>query len=540
MSTGGSAAAVLEVLAQRGFEYLGLADNGWLRIQGALDTSRGAHLCEVQLDPEFFELPVIRLLKAPANLPRVVPHLACGIHLCYIARGTVVLDIFDPVGQTLACLERAAQVLDQVLQGKMLDDLEEEFYAYWGSDLCVVDMQNSRLGRQDSILFQAGSEMYAVVTDDRERTLRKLKALQWSVLDGTVDTFRIRTRAKPRPHITHWPPKTVKDVLQWQGLLDARARKKIEQRLFETYNKGSSGAVVLLESPLLTYAFGVTFERVAQRARAPKSKHLTLHPQKVTPMAVVRIDDRYLAERNTPGMKTLSGQNIALIGCGTIGGYLADMLVKAGAGTSGGRLTLVDFENLRPENLGRHRLGFSSLFLNKAKALALELERGAPGAAIRPLPVDVKEANLGEVDLLIDATGEESLGHWLSSKYLANTPMLSAWIEGPGVAVRTLLRASAEGACYRCLCQENRRGELLSVEGGTPKVLAGQGCEGLYVPFPASVSVQAASLAATATIDWVNGVTSPALRTTVLDSRYKAATLDCDPPRLEGCPACPS
>jgi molybdopterin/thiamine biosynthesis adenylyltransferase len=540
MSAGSKISAVFEALAQRGFKYLGPAEDGWHRLEGELKTSQGAHLCEVQLDPKFYDLPVVRLLKAPANLPRVVPHLAGGVHLCYIARGSVVLDIFDPVGQTLACLERATEVLDQVLQGKMLEDLEEEFHMQWGHDECVVDMQDARLGRQDSMVLQAGSETYAVVTDDRGRTLRKLKALQWSVHEGRVETFRIRTHAKPRPHITNWPPRTVGDVLQWQGLLDQRARKKIEKRLFEAYNGTAWGSIVLLESPLLTYAFGVEFKRAARRARDPKPKLAVLRSQTITPMTVVRIDDRYLAERNSPGKQTLAGKNIALIGCGTIGGYLADMLVKAGAGTSGGRLTLVDFEKLLPQNLGRHRLGFTSLFANKAKALALELERAAPGATIRALPVDVKDAQLGQQDLLVDATGEEALGHWLSSKHLPTTTLLSAWIEGPGVAVRTLLSAKGGGACYRCLCLANRRGELLSVKGGVPTVLAGQGCEGLYVPFPASVSVQAASLAADAAIDWVNGVSSPALRTRVLQSKYEAATPDCDPPRVGGCPACPS
>ena len=81
---------------------------------------------------------------------------------------------------------------------------------------------------------------------------------------------------------------------------------------------------------------------------------------KVMPVSVIRIDDRYLAQRNIPKSKTLAGKKIALVGCGTIGGYLSDMLVKAGAGTCGGQLTLVDFDGLLPQNIGRHRLGLSA------------------------------------------------------------------------------------------------------------------------------------------------------------------------------------
>lgn len=534
------ATAVLDALAQRGFEFLGPSAEGLLVLQGDLATSVGTHRCEVEIDPNFLELPSIRLLQAPTNLPRVTPHLGGGVHLCYIARGSVVLDIFDPVGQTLACIRRAEEVLDQVLQGKMVDDLEEEFYAYWSGPFCVVDMQDTRLGRQDSMLVESGGVGIAVVTDDRQRTLRKLKALQWEVGDGAILTYRIRTHAKPRPHVTNWPPKTVRDILQWQGLLDRRCRKKIEQRLAEASATNAKGALVLLESPLLTYGFGVFFERPARRARAPQPKRSVLHSQEAMPLSVVRIDDRYMAQRNIPSRQTLAGKRIALIGCGTIGGYLAEMLVKAGAGTSGGQLTFVDFENLFPQNLGRHRLGFHNLFRNKANELATELERAAPGVNIRALPVDVKLAQLGQLDLLIDATGEEALGHWLCSRYASSTPMLTAWIEGPGVAVRGLLRATSTGACYRCLCDANRLGQFSTVEGKLPTVLAGQGCEGLYVPFPASVAVQAASLAASMALDWANGITTPALQTRVLDANYERATEDCDPPRTAGCPACPS
>jgi tRNA A37 threonylcarbamoyladenosine dehydratase len=128
------------------------------------------------------------------------------------------------------------------------------------------------------------------------------------------------------------------------------------------------------------------------------------------PVSVIRIDDRYLAQRNIPKSKTLAGKRIALVGCGTIGGYLSDMLVKAGAGSCGGKLTLVDFDGLLPQNIGRHRLGFPDLLSNKAEAMAKELKRLSPGVEVHALPVDVRQAQLGKLDLLIDATGEESSG----------------------------------------------------------------------------------------------------------------------------------
>lgn len=537
-------AEVVEAFNQRGFEFVSKSDDGWFKVRGKLvpPEATTAYACEIELDPKFFDLPRIRLLEIPPQFPLVLPHLGAYGHLCYIAKGTVVLDIFDPVGQSLACLERAEYVLGNILKGEMIEDLEEEFYAYWGDDFCFVDMQDQRLGRQMSLVIKQNGRLIAVVTDDEVRTTSKLKTLGHDVVDYTILTYRIRTTAKPRPLTNNWPPKTLRDILSWQGKLDARCRRKIEQRIQEGNKTKAGGALILVESPLMTYGFTVFYSRKGKLRRRSKlsQRRNLIYGLEVVPMSVVQIDDKYMVERNIPGLRSLSGKSISIVGCGTIGGYLSEMLVKAGAGTSGGQLTLVDPDSLYPQNIGRHRLGFPSLFLKKVVGMVDELKRLAPRVNVRPLPVDVMQAQLGKLDLLIDTTGEESLGHWLCGHYLESVPMLSIWVEGPGIAVRALLRTSNSGACYRCLWQKNKKGQFQTVVGILPTVMAGQGCEGLYVPFPVSVSVQAASLGVEMALDWANDVRSPSLRTKIINKSYQLATPDCDPPRDMDCPACPS
>ncbi|SHI10157.1 ThiF family adenylyltransferase, partial [Pollutimonas bauzanensis] len=487
-------ADVIEAFKQRGFEFVGNTDDGWFKLHGRLTPSDAdkSYPCEVQLDPMFFDLPRIRLLEIPPDLPAAVPHLGPDGGLCYLAKGTVVLDIYDPVGQSLACLQSAAAVFGQIVKGEMIKDLAEEFFAYWHGWYCFVDIQGDHLGQQNCIVAQANGNSLWFITDNQGRTTEKLKSLGYHVVDKTVLTYRVKTGAQPRPLTSQWPPETVGDILAWQSTLDLRCRRKIHNRIKEGERKKANGVLIVIESPLMTYGFVVFYDRQAPITKSKLADGRdSSYGLKAIPISVVRIDDRYLAQRNIPNSKTLAGKSIVVVGCGTIGGYLADMLVKAGAGTSGGKLTLVDFDCLLPQNIGRHRLGFPDLLLNKAEAMAKELKRLAPGAEIRALPVDVRQARLGNLDLLIDATGEESLGHWLSGQYVSPTPMLSVWIEGPGTAVRALLRTNTFGACYRCLWHSSTRGELRSIIDPLPVILAGHGCEGLYVPFPASVSVHA-------------------------------------------------
>lgn len=542
MSSVAAVADVIEAFEQQGFEFVGKTDNGWFKLRGPLTlpgTDKSCP-CEVQLDPTFFDLPRIRLLDIPPELPKAVPHLGADGGLCYLAKGTVVLDIYDPVGQSLACLQRAAAVFGQILKGEMIEDLAEEFFAYWDGWLCFVDMQGEDLGRQNCIVAQANGNPLWFITDNEDRTKRKLNSLGYQVTDKTVLTYRVKTTAQPRPLTSNWPPETVGDVLAWQSTLDPRCRRKIHERIKDGESKKANGVLIVIESPLMTYGFAVLIDHQVSQKTKLADRRDSSYGLKVMPVSVIRIDDRYLAQRNIPKSKTLAGKRIALVGCGTIGGYLSDMLVKAGAGTCGGKLTLVDFDCLLPQNIGRHRLGFPDLLSNKAEAMAKELTRMSPGAEIHALPVDARQAQLGQLDLLIDATGEESLGHWLCGRYRAPTPMLSVWIEGPGTAVRALLRTNASGGCYRCLWHSHRSGELRSTLDPLPTILAGHGCEGLYVPFPASVSVQAASLGAEMALDWISGVHSPALRTRLIDQTHQLATPDCDPLQDRDCPICSS
>lgn len=532
---------IIRSLLTLGFSYVEPQDEpGWVKMRGPLQTSLGRFECELLVDRLSFHFPHVKLLDIPPSLRPVAPHISANGSLCYYAAGTLVFDIFDPVGQNIMAVHRAEHVLDCILRGEMPEDLEEEFHAYWGVKHCYIDVECKQSQQLTALTFNA-REMF-VVTDDEQRTSRKAAALGMSSSNSKFLIYKITTKAKPRPRQGVWPPATVGDVLAWQSLLDTACRRKIEKRIALAFRSGARETLIIVESPLMPYGIVVDIPPESREWKLKMGRHGKehLYRLRVTPVFVTRLDDRFIAQRNIPNHPTLAGLKIGQVGCGTIGGYLAEMLMKAGAGTGGGHLSIVDPDALQPENLGRHRLGFNQLFVNKAVALSYELKRSMPTADIRPLPVDVREADLGDLDLLIDATGEESLGYWLTRRYHREIPILSVWIEGAGVAVRSLLKARSEDACYRCLCDYNKSKAYLAVNEEVEQVLAGQGCEALYVPFPATVSIQAASLGAEAVLDWAAKSEAPSLSTRVLRRDFTAATADCVVPARVGCPACAS
>lgn len=539
-------AALGRAMEARGFEYIGRAPDEWLEFRGTIAAAGAAHVACLTVDPSGQELPRIRV-DLPQGAPDVLAHIGADGHVCYAAKGSLVLDIFDIAGQTLACLDRAAEVLDLSLRGEMNNDLEDEFFAFWKGDLCFLDIYPGDPGNLDALFAGRGDRdsQIAFVTNDVARTRLKLKAM--SLTEGELlagAAFRVKTSAKPKPLQGAWPPPTVAPLLQWQGLLDPSARRNIERRLLVACASGWRAALCVVDSPLTQYAFWVAFETANPAGRrSVADARVGLYASKAHPMIAVRMDDRYVTQRNTPGRPTLAGKKIALVGCGTIGGFLAELLLKAGAGLEHGELALVDPDILFPQNIGRHRLGLNRTLQYKAIGLKEELSTGTPTANIRALPVKAEEADLSPFDLIINATGEEALGHYLTRTFAQNgifVPTLTIWVEGPGIAVRVLLRDKEECACTRCLSDPQRVPLYPVVNEAVPLELAGHGCESLYVPFPASVSVQAACLAAEMVTEWAGGAPSPRLRTRVTRPEFTQAAADADAARQYTCPACSS
>ncbi|VVM75286.1 hypothetical protein PS619_02017 [Pseudomonas fluorescens] len=511
------------------------AASGYLVVEGALHTRFGGIECKAWIDRSFQQFPLIQLTPVPESLLPIAPHVGPSGFLCYIASATAVVDIFDPIGQTRAALEHAARVLDQIMAGERVDDLADEFYAFWQGVTCYVDVETRHSGE---VTFLEGNDTY-VISDDPKRSIAKLCHLPGTVKELRIPVDRVTTRASPRPLIHAWPPKNVTDVLNWQARLDDACRRKIEARIIKAYRKGFSLAFIEIDSPTMPYAFVVLGLQKIKRESA-LDQRLPIYGARIIPLELVRIDDSFVAQRNIPGQTTLAGKKIALVGCGTIGGYLGEMLAKAGAGTKGGELRLIDKDALEPGNLGRHRLGGNKIFLPKARALAEEIQLVMPSTNVRSFDFDVREVNLSGVDLIIDATGEEALGHWLAFEHSQKTPILHVWIEGTGIAVRAYMGRHASEGCYRCLSDYARDHQFLSVEGETRPLYAGQGCEGPYVPYSASVSVQAAALGLDAAMAWAGKNDWPGLTSRVLSRSHESATADCTVLRKPGCPACRS
>ena len=538
-------AELQRALHLEGFAYLGRNEANLLRFTGTLTAAGSPFEAEILVDPFGISIPKVQLRDIPPAFRRVLtPHLARR-ELCYLAGDAVVLDVFNRASQVLACIRRAESILTRILQGELTEDVADEFFAYWGPSKAELIDAPSFGARRCGIWMFGGSTANEILvfTNDVHRTSKKLKCLGLHPLQERNPAILLHTDVHPTAASGSWPPATVDAFLTWQAKLDPNCATQLRKALAKARKRKQWRITCLISSPRLIYGAHLHLacppaHRKGQRHARTDRKALQAK-SRITPFNVTRIDDRHITTRSTPQTPTLAGLRIMLLGCGTVGGFLAELLVKAGAGTDGGQLMLLDPEDLAPANVGRHRLAFDSVFQNKAEALAKELRRGAPTIHVEGRRGRAQDADPSGLDLFVDATGEEALGHWLAARVAgAFVPTLNVWVEGPGVAVRALLRDAEEAACLRCLNGGDRETLYPVTAEPIPLQFAGHGCESLYVPFPVTASVQAATLAAELVTAWVARSPSPRLRTRVIASGFSLARADTDPTKVLACPAC--
>jgi len=261
----------------------------------------------------------------------------------------------------------------------------------------------------------------------------------------------------------------------------------------------------------------------------------------------VPVDESYVFSRNLGRMMNLAGKRILLIGCGTIGGFLAQQLAQSGAGASGGQLTLADHDTLQGANLGRHLLGAPYLNRNKAEACAEFLHEQLPHLDIISIATSIMDrlAVARGHDLVIDATGEEALSIALNEHAVAHRPdfppLLHVWIEGNGAAAVGFMSGDPEWACFKCLKPDLSGPERFRLVRAEVEIDTGRNLacgDAHFIPFPVSRAATAAGLACDMALDWANGDVRHRWRSVTMDHRKAIQIGDTNAKRIAHCPAC--
>jgi adenylyltransferase/sulfurtransferase len=157
------------------------------------------------------------------------------------------------------------------------------------------------------------------------------------------------------------------------------------------------------------------------------------------------------------GQKKLAAANVLLIGCGALGSNLANLLARAGVGSGGGRLTIIDRDFIEVSNLQRQVLfDHDDIDQNLPKAVAAQkkIARINPNIAVNAIVADVNHTNIEQYaqgqHLLLDGTDN------FETRFLINDLSIKhriPWIYGAVISATGLAMTilPEQTPCLRCI-----------------------------------------------------------------------------------------
>ncbi len=531
-------------LRERGFREIGpgRADyEGAIRVHGAQVDVR-LHIPDVR----FIELPEVHLRDRLQVSPELLAHVETRTGICYASQTGLPIDMFEPGEAILLILSLASRTLETSYAGGALRDVIDEYQAYWREKggvrfLARLSHETEKL-QLSKIELESGQPNFVVHTQGSLAHYTPVK-----LQDVTVR--QLSTPLGPTQEVR--VPSTLAELEQWycqQAGLNGSGWPGVLRDL-------ANQALVFFDAPNALIGASLCMPTEILAGVKKGSIRRTKLPQFIEARKATIAIDRYegtrsdldsITSRNIGMSSPISELDIALVGGGTIGGYLAKFIVQSGGGAKG-RFRIYDDDILKEGNLGRHLLPYGFLGMNKARALKAELERFHPDLEIEAVPKNALRdwTELRKFNIIVDATGDWNVQNVLNAEFLnarsdTLSAMLHCWVFMNGAGAQSFLNLADDFACFRCLRPKLSGGWRYPAgderdELNTVPATCG---EGSYIPFSVDASVTAAALANKALLDWASGQPGPRLRSAITNhtrGRYQKYR---SPEPSKHCPAC--
>jgi molybdopterin/thiamine biosynthesis adenylyltransferase len=482
---------------------------GIVAFQGQVQVEGEWVTVHVALDQRFPQsLPLIFLV--PWNALGFIPHvIEQSGYICYAPQEGLLLDRRNPARIVEEALERAISTLTQGVRGDNRWDFVDEFESYWrrlyGSEEVLSCIEPNGDLREVIAAKLAGgaTERYLFLTDNVEavrtcfddsdlKSYTRRNALYVPLKEGT---FII----PPQPG-TFWTVDHVREIVHANlsqknsRTLEKLARKrKIEEIVVLNLPRPSGGSVL----------FGIRY--VGVENHHPLLQGGTARHQ--IPLVLDRRDKAYILPRGGANTR-LQEKQLALIGCGSVGGFLAMELTRAGVLN----LTLIDHDKLAQENTFRHVLGKEAWGMPKVEGLKKEIQSKFPYIRVRTIADSVEKAlatgsfEPSEYALIVVALGDDTVSLYLNEVLYTRKnapPVIFTWLEPYGIGGHALLVDNSDRkGCLECLFTPILGDDESALHNRASFAASGQsfakdisGCGSLFTPYGASDAVQTAVLA---------------------------------------------
>lgn len=449
------------------------------------------------------------LIFLPGGTPRepLIPHVNQHGEVCCLAHETAI-NPFRPVEVLASVLDTARGLLEkEYTPAELRAEVLPELRAYWHPSETPCWLLSPGMAESHTLLqaFDCAKPAPAGVA--------KIVPIDGLTEKGALLVVVVDLDSDTTLRFVQNPTTTVFSLDSWPGSL---ATVSDFLRRYPRTKRLRVGILARCQTDQGVAWLGGYFDRQLHLTKNRSTGFAEAAQPFLSTAKFVRCDvqdistDRLL--RRSAGDKAASQaeRRLALIGCGSLGGFLIDVLARHGFG----RLLLIDKEILHPSNLARHVLGWPWLHRSKAEGLTELLRQHLPETAVGFEPQDFREQaawkRLVEVDaaLTIMATGDTNSELTLSRHCTRGDvgACVFTWLE-PNLAGAHLVYQPRGGKSLECLHEDNGAGHILYryrlVEDPDKFIQHEAGCQTAFTPFAGSDVALFAAVAARQILTWL-------------------------------------
>lgn len=165
----------------------------------------------------------------------------------------------------------------------------------------------------------------------------------------------------------------------------------------------------------------------------------------------------YLLNRTGIESQFPSKKTIVIAGCGSVGSRVAEILAESDVD----KLILVDYDDMKTDNIMRHYLGIQDVNQSKVGAIKNRLQQNIPELEVVAYKANIlnwlnsqNNEQLSQVDSIVLATGHPPTELEVCRRlytHEASVQVVSGWLEAYGLGGHVLGFKSNEDACLKCL-----------------------------------------------------------------------------------------
>lgn len=494
-------AAILVLNEERNVNFKTLPEEPGV-FQGVVQLDTGAFSLVIDAANGFPEkFPIIRVKKSE----RFHPHVSPDGKICLFDDAALLIRGDLPEQVMIDAYDRAVNILEiQPNSPEYRMEVAREFNAYWGQSKNNVLYTNLSpcTGNEYRNLNCVVGDRYGILSDATSESEYILHHYYGQDLDHLLKIPCILMRLRSFDILPIKKEYTWKELRKFVLKNITRAQKKKFQRFLNMPCR-ILDHILLLSIPSEQRDFHMGFRLYDKSKLACKiEKNHKCHVESIITMP---IDYAYMLKRGGGGDHGLRGKSVLLIGCGSIGGFLAANLCQCGVGT----IALLDKDCLTVDNVHRHILGFKDAlqYKNKADLMKSHLVEQYPHVQMEVLNVPNHDAeqllqnpeSLQNYDLIVSATGEPMLNLAINKalqEHNIAVPFIVCFNEPYGVGGHAMV-VNINGGCLQCLYTDTISDSRVSFRGSF--VASGQdfkksisGCAGSFVEYSTLDSQQTA------------------------------------------------